>query len=128
MSSSVLSRTNSRKVRSEKSSTYPPPILKRFSSVRLSNKVRFDMMLSACERLYPVGGASGQLRAAGAFFHAMQPNADEFPGGGWATLYNVVGSVKRHVECASCGQLVFVVSYEGLCCFLHLDQGSLLES
>ncbi len=28
---------------------------------------------------------------------------------GWATLYDVVGSVKRHVECASWGQLVFVL-------------------
>jgi hypothetical protein len=27
-----------------------------------------------------------------------------------ATLYDVVGSVKRHVECASCGQLVFVLT------------------
>jgi hypothetical protein len=31
--------------------------------------------------------------------------------GGWAALYDVVGSVKGHVECASCGQLVFAFSY-----------------
>jgi REP element-mobilizing transposase RayT len=29
---------------------------------------------------------------------------------GRATLYDVVGSVKRHVECPSCGQLVFVLT------------------
>ncbi len=27
----------------------------------------------------------------------------------WATLYDVVGSVKRHLKFASCGQLVFVL-------------------
>jgi hypothetical protein len=31
-------------------------------------------------------------------------------GGGWATLYDVVGSVKRHVECTSCGRLVLVLT------------------
>ncbi len=29
---------------------------------------------------------------------------------GWPTLYDDVGSVKRQVECASCGQLVFVLT------------------
>ena len=29
---------------------------------------------------------------------------------GRATLYDVVGSVKRHFECASCGQLVLVLT------------------
>jgi hypothetical protein len=29
---------------------------------------------------------------------------------GWPTLYDEVGSVKRQVECASCGQLVFVLT------------------
>src|SRR5450759_882761 len=47
----------------------------------------------------------------------------------YRTLYDVVGSVKRHVECTSCGRLVFVLTYKGLCSFLlHSDQGSLSKS
>ena len=37
------------------------------------------------------------------------PETQELPKG-CATLYDVVGSVKRHVECTSCGQLVFVLT------------------
>ena len=47
---------------------------------------------------------------------------------GGAPLYDVVGSVKRHFEFTSCGRLVLVLTYKGLCSFLHSDQGSLSKS
>ena len=34
-----------------------------------------------------------------------------------ATLYDVVGSVKGHLYCAGCEQLVLVLTYQSLCCF-----------